>query len=66
MMAKDDIVETDVVNVLRNGTLTETGELVATTWRYRLHTERFCVVVAFRSVTELVLVTAWRKKARGK
>jgi hypothetical protein len=31
-----------------------------------LHTERFGVVVAFRSASELVVVTAWRKKARGK
>lgn len=65
-MAKDDMVETDVINVLRNGTLTEAGELVVESWRYRLHTERFGVVVAFRSTSELVVVTAWRKKARGK
>jgi malate synthase len=53
---------TDVLNVLRHGKMQEPGELVNGTWRYRLHTARFCVVVAFRSETELVVVTNWRKR----
>jgi hypothetical protein len=53
----------DVNNVLRLGQMTEPCELKNGTWRYRVHTERFCVVVAFRSEEELVVVTAWRKKS---
>lgn len=54
---------TDVYNVLRLGRLMEPCELVNGSWRYRLHTDRFCVVVAFRSETALVIVTTWRKKS---
>ena len=46
-------------NVLRAGTVgpaeAEHGE-----WRYRVRTQRMAVVVAFRSETELRVVTAWR------
>ena len=31
-------------------------------WRYRVHTQRIWVVVAFRSETRLVIVTAWRTR----
>lgn len=51
----------DVRNVLKHGHMSEPGEYENGTWRYRLHTARFCVVVAFRSETELVVVTNWRK-----
>ena len=61
-MEKDDLTEVDVVNVLRAGQLTEPGEMEKGTWRYRIHTARIWVVVAFRSVAELVVITAWRKR----
>lgn len=36
--------------------------MVDGTWRYRVHTQRIWVVVAFRSETRLVVVTGWRSK----
>jgi hypothetical protein len=61
-MAQDKLTEVDVVNVLRGGHITEPAEEVNGTWRYRVHTNLIWVVVAFRSETELVVVTVWRKR----
>jgi hypothetical protein len=58
-MANDDLTTVDCVNVLRGGVV-EPGELERSSWRYRVSTARMCVVVAFRSEEELVVVTAWR------
>ena len=41
-----------------------TVELERGTWRYRVLTNRICVVVAFRSDDEVVVVTAWRIRQR--
>ncbi len=60
-MAKDDLTLLDCVNVLRAG-IVESAELDRGTWRYRVHTQRIWVVVAFRSETRLVIVTAWRSE----
>ena len=54
-----EITRIDVVNVLRGGVV-EPGEFERGSWRYRVHTIRIWVVVAFNSETELVIVTAWR------
>jgi hypothetical protein len=51
----------DVVNVLRGGVV-EPGEFERGSWRYRVHTVRIWVVIAFNSETELVIVTAWRER----
>jgi hypothetical protein len=61
-MAKDDLKTGDVVNVLRGGVITEAAEYENGSWRYRMHTLRIYVVVAFRSEQELAVVTAWRVK----
>ena len=61
-MAADDLTSLDCMNVLRAGAVKEPAELERGSWRYRIHTNRLCVVVAFRSETELVVVTTWRKK----
>ena len=58
-MRKDQLTTVDCVNVLRGGVV-EPGELERGSWRYRVKTNTICVVVAFRSETELVVVTAWR------
>ena len=58
-MAKDKLTTVDCVNVLRGGVV-EPPELRERTWRYHVRTARICVVVAFRSETHLVTVTAWR------
>lgn len=53
------ILMVDCISVLRGGWV-EHAEEVNGSWRYRVRTQRFCVVVAFRSEDELVVVTAWR------
>lgn len=55
----DDMTTVDAVNVLRGGVV-RTPDFEKNTWRYRVQTGRMTVVVAFRSETELVVVTAWR------
>ncbi len=60
-MMNDDLTIVDCVNVLRGGVV-ERAELEKGTWRYRVHTQRIWVVVGFRSVRRLVIVTAWRVK----
>jgi hypothetical protein len=60
-LAKDDLETTDVLNMLAGGVV-EPGELENGSWRYRIRTGRMCVVIAFRSQTELRVVTAWRFK----
>jgi len=59
-MANDNLTMVDCVNVLRGGWV-EPAEWERGSWRYRVWTARICVVVAFRSESELVIVTAWRK-----
>lgn len=55
------------MNVLRAGQINEEPEMEHDSWRYRVHTTAFCVVVAFDSVVDVVVVTAWRKKeGKGK
>ena len=61
-MAKDDLCTTDVVNLLRGGVV-EPAELENGSWRHRVRTARICAVVAFRSASELRVVTAWRMKS---
>jgi hypothetical protein len=61
-MSNDGLSTPDCLSVLRAGAVREPAELERGTWRYRVHTNRLCVVVAFRSQTELVVVTTWRKK----
>jgi hypothetical protein len=58
-MAKDNLTMVDVTNVLRGGVV-DPGELEKGSWRYRVRTGRIAVIVAFRSETELRVVTAWR------
>jgi hypothetical protein len=62
-MEKDDLSTMDCTNVLRGGTV-EPPELERGSWRYRVLTNRMCVVVAFRSKNELVVITAWRIRER--
>jgi hypothetical protein len=58
-MAKDDLTEVDVRNTLRAGAA-RPGELEKGSWRYRIETSRLVAVIAFRSETHAVVVTAWR------
>jgi hypothetical protein len=62
-MRKDKLTTVDCTNVLRGGVV-EPGESDRGSWRYRVKTNMICVVVVFRSETELVVVTAWRIRQR--
>jgi len=65
-MENDDLLETDVVNTISGGMITEPGELGHRgDWCYRIRTQRITVVFMFRSTKELVVVTAWRERRRG-
>lgn len=59
-MAIDHICEVDAMNVLRAGWMDEPAEEKNGTWRYRVRTRKFVVVIAFRSDEVLAIVTAWR------
>ncbi len=64
-MGKDAIETTDVENVLRCGRILEEAEEEHGSWRYRLHTAKFVVVVALLEEGRIIrVVTAWRKKER--
>ena len=58
-MAKDGITQAEALGILRSGVV-EPGELVRSTWRYRVRVRRAVVVTAFRSECSAVVVTAWR------
>ncbi len=64
-MAADDLDEADVRNVIRGGWVefSEKREHRGLhSWRYRCTTGTITVVVAFRSESEIRVVTAWREK----
>ena len=48
-------------HALRDG-VADPPELERGQWRYRIHCQRMCVVVIFRSDDEAVVVDAWRKQ----
>ncbi len=58
-MAKDELTCVDVTSVLRGGVV-DPAEQENGSFRYRVRTGRIAVIVAFRSETELRVVTAWR------
>lgn len=62
-MAKDNVVEVDVVNTLRGG-ICRPAELINGSYRYRFETMTFAAVIAFRSELEAIVVTAWRFKKK--
>jgi len=60
-MRSQRLTTADCHNVLRRG-VSDPGELVRGGRQYRVHTYRACVVVMFRSRTELAVVSVWRKQ----
>ena len=61
-MHADNLTTVDCVHALRAGAVDEPAELIMGSWRYRIHTQRIWPVVAIRSETEIVVVTAWRRQ----
>ena len=60
-MAKDELGAVDVTNVLRGGAYGE-AEWENGAWRHQAFTQKIVVVIEFESVTELTVITAWRKR----
>jgi len=60
-MDNDNLTEQDVRNCLWAGR-PDGCDLERGTWRYRVRTGWIVVVVAFRSETQAVIVTAWRER----
>jgi Domain of unknown function (DUF4258) len=58
-MANDGLQSTDCLNIIRAGNYDE-PEYRNEEWRYRVCTQRMCVVIAFMSETRLRVITAWR------
>ena len=58
-MEDDNLSDVDVKNVLRGGFF-ESVDYIDGSWRYRFCTQKIVVVIAFRSKSELVIVTTWR------
>ena len=77
-MTNDCLTFADVAHVLRAGRITARPEYKNGTWRYRMETQKICVMVAFRfesepevdvdadSDAEIVIVTVWRFKNHEK
>lgn len=62
-LSNDQMTTVDAVNVLRCWRYMDPPEQDIKTgeWKYRIHTDMMGVVVKFRSETQLVVITAWRK-----
>lgn len=60
-MAKDELQAADCLNLLRGGVY-HPPEFINGEWRYRVTTQRICVVFAFASQTRMRVVTVWRIK----
>src|SRR5262245_41234957 len=58
-MQNDDLDLQDCLATLRSGWPLP-AEMERGTWRYPIVAGRICVVIAFRSPIEAVIVTAWR------
>ncbi|MCC7071761.1 MAG: hypothetical protein IT383_10585 [Deltaproteobacteria bacterium] len=60
----DGKADVDIWNVLKAGQIHEPGEWndQFAQWRYRFHTARFAVAVAFEETSSCVVVTFWEKK----
>ncbi len=59
-MVERKLTADDCARVLRSGQV-DPGEFEGGTWRYPVRTPHVCVVVAFRSETAAVVVSAWRE-----
>ena len=58
-LEKDRKTTGDAINVLRGGVV-RAGERENGSWRYRVETARLVVVIAVRSQSSIVVVTAWK------
>ena len=68
-MDERDLVEPEILDVLRWGRVEPDPEWVNWHWRYQVRTDRIVVVVTFEpdeaEPLEVVVLTAWRERRRG-
>ena len=62
-LQNDQMSEQDALNVLRGG-VAGFDSYRDDSYRYRVNTDRFCVVVAFDSETCTVVITAWKSEEK--
>ncbi len=64
----DDLNQVDAINVIlsADARALKEPELKDGSYRYCIETQRIAVVVAFSSEDAMTVVTAWRKKVKGK
>ena len=60
-MVERDLWVNDIVNVLCAGNIRENPEFKKGHWRYRVETKKIAVLIAFRSMSCVTVITAWRK-----
>ena len=58
-MREREVSAVEIDHALRAGVV-DPGEYANGSWRYRVRSHQICVVVAFDSAAELVVVTTWR------
>lgn len=61
-MSTRELSTGDILNVLKAGKIHGDPEFENGSWRYRVETNKFVTVIAFRKPNHVVVVTAWRKK----
>jgi hypothetical protein len=66
-LKNDDLDRADAINVLLSSSarITEPGELVNGTWRYRVKTTTICVVIAFQENEDGIIIVTVFKIKRG-
>jgi hypothetical protein len=68
-LENDDLTTADVLNVLKSpdSRILKDGELINDTYRYRVETAYLLVVMAFNEDgKQIIIVTAWDKRKKGK
>ena len=58
-LRKDRLDMVDAVNCLRAG-IVEEAEMDSGEWRYRIRTQKICLLVQFEAEDELLVITIWR------
>ena len=63
-LKKDGLGIDDAISILAStdAKILKEAEFEKRTYRYRVETIDFCLVIAFNSEDELIVVTAWRKR----
>lgn len=61
-MQNDRLIPEDIYQVLRDGKIYDFPEFEKGSFRYRVETERICVIVLFEEPNFIWCITTWRKR----